>query len=65
MLTEMCQWIFEAWQSVLQAMIERSFKVSGMCNKMDRSEDNFLWHWPSEESCQKDTSDGEEDWIMN
>jgi hypothetical protein len=41
-LMEMCWWILEAWQSILQDMIAKSFKVTGISNKMDRSEDNFL-----------------------
>jgi hypothetical protein len=44
MLTEMCWWILEAWQSILQDMIAKSFKVTGISNEMDGSEDDFLWH---------------------
>jgi hypothetical protein len=53
-LMEMCQWILEAWRSILQDMIMKSFKVTGIYNKMDGSEDNFLRHWSDEETCQED-----------
>jgi hypothetical protein len=60
-LTEMCRWILEAWQSISQDMIAKSWKVTGISNKMDGSEDDFLWHQSNEESCQEDTTDSEED----
>jgi hypothetical protein len=46
-------------------MIAKSFKVTGISNKMDGSEDNFLWHWFDKETCQEDATDSEEDWIVN
>jgi hypothetical protein len=60
-LTEMCQWILEAWQSISQDMIVKSFKVTGISNKMDGSEDNFLWRRSDKETCQEDATDSEED----
>jgi hypothetical protein len=42
-------------------MIVKSFKVTGISNKMDRSEDDFLWHQSDEESCQEDAAGSEED----
>jgi hypothetical protein len=57
-LVEICQWILKAWQSVLQHMLVQSFKVTGVCNKVDGSENYFLWY-QSEESCQEDTRDSE------
>jgi hypothetical protein len=60
-LTKMCRWILKAWQSISQDMIVKSFKVTGISNKMDRSEDDFLWHQSNKESCQEDVTDSEED----
>jgi hypothetical protein len=60
-MMEMCQWIFKAWQFILQDMVAKSCKVTDICNKMVRSEDDFLWYWFDEESCQEDTTDSEED----
>jgi hypothetical protein len=61
MLTEMCSWILEVWWSISQGMTAKSFKVTGISNKMDGSEDDFLWHRSDEESCQEDANDSEED----
>jgi hypothetical protein len=58
-LTEVCHWILEARLSVLQDMIVKHFKVTGISNKMDGSEDDFLWHWSNERSCQEDATDSE------
>jgi hypothetical protein len=44
MLMEMCWWILKAWQSISQDIIAKIFKVMSIFNKMDRSEDNFLWN---------------------
>jgi hypothetical protein len=50
---EMCQWILEAWLSISQDIIVKSFKVTGICNKTDGSENDFLLHQFDEESCQE------------
>jgi hypothetical protein len=58
---EMCRCFLTAWQSISQDMIAKSFKVTGISNKMDRSEDGFMWHQSDYESCQEDVTDSEED----
>jgi hypothetical protein len=60
MLTEMCQWIPKAWQSISQDMIVKSFKVTSISNKLDGSEDDFLWHRSDKESCQYATGSEED-----
>jgi hypothetical protein len=60
MLMEMCCWILKTWQFILQDMIAKSFKVTGISNKMDGSEDDFLWHRSDEESCQEEDATGRE-----
>jgi hypothetical protein len=42
-------------------MTVKSFKVTGISNKIDESEDDFQRHQSDEESCQEDTNDSEED----
>jgi hypothetical protein len=59
-LTEMCRWILKAWQSISQDMIAKSIKVTDISNKMDGSEDDFLWHRSDKESCKEDATDSEE-----
>jgi hypothetical protein len=44
MLAEMYRWILEDWWPISQDMIMKSFSVTGISNKVDGSEDNFLWH---------------------
>jgi hypothetical protein len=38
---------------------------SGIPNKMNGSEDDFLWQQSNEESCQEDATYSEEDQIVN
>jgi hypothetical protein len=64
-LMEMCRWILEAWRSISQDMIAKSFEVTGISNKMDGSEDDFLWHWSNEEHYQEDATDSEQDYTVN
>jgi hypothetical protein len=61
MLTEMCQRFLEAWRSISQDMTAKSFKVTGISNKMDGNEEDFLWHRSDKESYQEDATDNEED----
>jgi hypothetical protein len=49
----------------LKNTIAKSFKVTGIFNKLDGSEDDFLWHQSNEESCKHNATDGEEDKILN
>jgi hypothetical protein len=46
-------------------MIAKSFEVNGISNKMDGSEDDFLWHQSEEKTFQEDATDSEEDQIVN
>jgi hypothetical protein len=41
-------------------MTVKSFKVTGISNKMGGSEGNFLWHQSNEESSQEDVTNSEE-----
>jgi hypothetical protein len=42
-------------------MIAKIFKVTGISNKIDGTENDFLWHRSDEESYQEDVTDSEED----
>jgi hypothetical protein len=59
MVMEMCRWILKAWQSILQDTKVKSLKVTDISNKMDGSEDDFLWHQSNKESFQEDVTDSE------
>jgi hypothetical protein len=59
-LMEICWWAVKAWLSVSQGVTGKGFEVTDISNKMNRSEDDFLWHWSDEERCQEDATDSEE-----
>jgi hypothetical protein len=60
-LKQMCWWLLEAWQFVLQGMIAKMFQVTGISKNVKGSEGDFLWHQSNKECCQDDTADSEED----
>jgi hypothetical protein len=37
-------------------MIEKNFEVAAISKKMDSSENDFLWQWSNEESCEEDVA---------
>lgn len=39
-LNQMCEWILSAWRSISPAIVERSFKKTGISNSLDGSEDD-------------------------
>jgi hypothetical protein len=65
MLIEMCWWIPRACHSISQDMIAKSLKVTDISNKIDRSEDNFLWNRSNKKSSQVDANDSEEDYRVS
>jgi hypothetical protein len=40
---QLCEWIREACSLILPALIEKSFKKCGISNKLDGTEDEYLW----------------------
>jgi hypothetical protein len=40
---QLCEWITEAWACISPALIEKSFKKCGISNKLDGTEDDYLW----------------------
>lgn len=55
----MCQWILEARLStrISQDLIVKSFTITGISNKMNGSEDDFLWHRSDVDTCQERMTD--------
>ncbi|PNF31093.1 hypothetical protein B7P43_G16055 [Cryptotermes secundus] len=43
LLTEMCNWIAEAWNMVLMKTIMKSFIKTGITNALDRNVGDMLW----------------------
>jgi hypothetical protein len=55
---QLCEWIREAWASILPTLIEKSFKNCGISNKLDGTEDDYLWDSdPSHTSSVDDNDD--------
>jgi hypothetical protein len=40
---QLCEWIREAWARILPALIEKSFKKCSISNKLNGTEDDYLW----------------------
>lgn len=53
----LCKWITDAWATIPNELIARSFKKCGISNALDGTEDDYLW----EEASDKEESDGSED----
>lgn len=43
LLQQVCLWILSTWRSMLCDTIVKSFKVTGIANRMDGTEDDYLW----------------------
>jgi hypothetical protein len=41
-LPTVCEWILAAWLSISPEIVEKSFKVAGISNEMDGSEDFMI-----------------------
>uniref|UniRef100_A0A131XQ93 Putative pogo transposable element n=1 Tax=Hyalomma excavatum TaxID=257692 RepID=A0A131XQ93_9ACAR len=57
-----CKWIVDAWASIPEDLVRRSFKKCGISNALDGTEDEYLWDdlsdkEMSEESAVEDDSD--------
>lgn len=39
----LCGWIADAWASIPEELVSRSFKKCGISSALDGTEDHFLW----------------------
>ena len=58
-LSTVVTWVKEAWDSLPDSMVSRSFLKTGISNRMDGSEDDLLW-----EECPASESDDENDFEV-
>jgi hypothetical protein len=58
-IEQLCEWIREAWASISPALIEKSFKKCGISNKLDGTEDDYLWDSDSVHASSVDDDDDE------
>lgn len=49
-LQQVCAWILHAWRSLSVDTISKSFRVTGLSNAMDGTQDDQLWEHADEAS---------------
>lgn len=60
-LVDVCGWILEAWSAVSFKIVENSFKVTGISNKLDGTEDDVIWESRQDDvQTSSDESSGDE-----
>ena len=64
-LIEVCTWVKEAWESIGEDMIERSFKKCGITSALDGTDDDLLWQDEVEERNDDDDDESVEDDIYD
>ena len=60
-LSTVVTWVKEAWDSLPDSMVSRSFLKTGISNRMDGSEDDMLWE---DSECPASESDDENDFEI-
>jgi hypothetical protein len=56
---QLCELIGEAWARISPALIEKSFKNCGISNKLDGTEDDYLWDSDPDHASSVDDDDDE------
>jgi hypothetical protein len=56
---QLCEWIREAWACISPALIEKSFKKCGISNKLNGTEDDYLWDSDPDHTSSVDNNDDE------
>lgn len=41
-LPEVCRWILQSWAAISTGMVTKSFKVTGISNALDGTEDDYV-----------------------
>ena len=42
-ITQVCQWVLKAWDSILKEVIVKSSKKTGISNALDRADDDAIY----------------------
>jgi hypothetical protein len=58
-IEQLCEWIRKAWARISPALIEKSFKKCGISNKLDSTEDDYLWDSDPDHASSTDDDDDE------
>jgi hypothetical protein len=56
---QLCAWITEALARISPALIEKSFKKCSISNKLDGTEDDYLWDSDPNQASSVDDDDDE------
>lgn len=59
-LTQVANWVMEAWRTISQDIIIKSFKKCCLTNSMDGSEDDALWLEGSEKESESGDESGDD-----
>jgi hypothetical protein len=60
---QLCEWIREAWACILPALIEKSFKKCSISNKLDGTEDDYLWNSDPDHMSSVDDKSSREEYL--
>lgn len=60
-LQQVCAWILSAWRAVSLETVAKSFKVTGISNSMDGTEDDRLWGDADAEASSSEGEDSDSD----
>lgn len=64
-LSTVCEWIISAWNSIPLETVAKSFKVTGLSNALDGTEDDAVWENADEGSESESEVDDPDDDVMN
>jgi hypothetical protein len=58
---QLCEWIREAWAHISPTLIEKSFKKCSISNKLDGTEEDYLWDSDPNHVSSVDDDDDDDD----
>ena len=62
-LTQICQWMYEAWEDIPNELIKKSFRKCCITNAMDGTEDDHMWEDDSDPFAGFDEDDDDVDLL--
>ena len=62
-LTQICQWMYEAWEDIPNELIKKSFRKYCITNAMDGTEDDHMWEDDSDPFAGFDEDDDDVDLL--
>jgi hypothetical protein len=56
---QLCEWIRKSWTGILPGLIEKNFKKCSISNKLNGTEDDYLWDSDPDHASSVDDNDNE------